>query len=277
MKELIPNVVIAVVAEILADRETHATLNRLFLYSGAPDIAIEGSKSVKALEWLRAVNNQAEDPLAVLGKLIELYMEEDLGDDITTCIFSGQTTIGKKINDREKLSNSLARAGLYYHRGGVISKSTGVATKSLEQLIEARDFKSVDLEFERAMENISSSPREAVSAASNILESICKVYIAEEHLTLPARQDLRSVWEVVRKDLNFDPSQLEDTDLKNILTGLFRIVDGISAIRTRASSAHGGGPKVYNLRAKHARLAVHAAHTVGSFIFESWDEKRAQK
>lgn len=73
--------------------------------------------------------------------------------------------------------------------------------------------------------------------------------------------------------MNFDPSQLEDKDLQNILTGLFRIVDGVSAIRTRASSAHGGGPKVYNLRPKHARLAVHSAHTLASFIIESWDEK----
>lgn len=44
-------------------------------------------------------------------------------------------------------------------------------------------------------------PREAVSAASNSLESVCKVYIYDEQLAMPANQDLQSVWSVVRKHL----------------------------------------------------------------------------
>jgi hypothetical protein len=131
----------------------------------------------------------------------------------------------------------------------------------------------VDDEFGRALKNVEANPREAVSAACNTLESICKVYIRDEGLESPAKQDLQGVWGVVRKDLHFDPAAVEDRDLKEILSGLLAIVGGIGALRTHASSAHGAAPKAYRLEPRHARLAIHAAHTVGAFILESWDKK----
>ncbi len=51
---------------------------------------------------------------------------------------------------------------------------------------------------------------------------------------------------------------------------LSRLVDGIGALRTHASSAHGAGKKQYKLEPRHARLAIHSAHTVTLFILESW-------
>ncbi|MDC4794224.1 abortive infection family protein, partial [Acinetobacter baumannii] len=44
-----------------------------------------------------------------------------------------------------------------------------------------------------------------------------------------------------------------------------------------ASSAHGQGRKLYNIKPRHARLAIHSAHTLALFILETWDEKRAKK
>lgn len=161
-----------------------------------------------------------------------------------------------------------------YMRGGHIVTSLSAPTRTLEQFIQDRDIPSIEHEFHRAMENVESSPREAVSAASNILESLCKVYIAEEQLAKPAKQDLKSVWTVVRKHLGFDPSVVEDQDLQTILTGLFAVVDGIGALRTHASSAHGAGKKSYKLESRHARLAIHAAHTVALYVIESWDKRK---
>src|SRR5262249_9302314 len=115
------------------------------------------------------------------------------------------------------------------------------------------------------------------SAACNILESVCKTYIADEGLEMPAKQDLRPVWDAVRKDLGFDPSRVEDRDLQEILSGVLAVVSGIGALRTHASSAHGAGKKAYKLEPRHARLAVHAAHTIVAFVLESWDKMRAAR
>jgi hypothetical protein len=78
----------------------------------------------------------------------------------------------------------------------------------------------------------------------------------------------------VRKHLGFDPSTVEDQDLQQILSGLISITEGIGALRTHASSAHGAGKMSYKIEPRHARLAVHSAHTVALFILESWRKKR---
>lgn len=176
--------------------------------------------------------------------------------------------------EQNKIEKALARYELKYMRGGHIVTSLGAPTRTLEEFIRDRDIPSIEHEFHRAMENVESNPREAVSAASNILESLCKVYIAEEQLDMPAKQDLKPVWTVVRKHLGFDPSVVEDQDLQTILTGLFAVVDGIGALRTHASSAHGAGKKSYKLETRHARLAIHAAHTVALYVIESWDKRK---
>lgn len=78
--------------------------------------------------------------------------------------------------EQDKITKALARYELKYMRGGHIVTSLGAPTRTLEEFIRDRDIPSIEHEFHRAMENVESNPREAVSAASNILESLCKVW-----------------------------------------------------------------------------------------------------
>ncbi len=266
MGQKIPSMLLAVCAEIASTRESHATLDSLFTYAGATGDPPGGPKPAKALEWLRTTNkDESVQPLEILGRIIESYMEEDL---------DANTPWGAdRLKEREKIERALSQCRLKYVTGGRILGSSGTPTRALEDYIRDRDLTSIDAEFHRALENVDSSPREAVSAASNLLESVCKVYIVEQRLAMPAKQDLQPVWAIVRKDLGFDPSVIEDGDLKKILSGMISTVDGIGSLRTHASSAHGAGAKSYRLEPRHARLAVHASHTVALFILETWDKK----
>jgi len=266
-RRAIPAAVMAVVAEISSTRESHASLDNLYTYAGASGDPPAGSKPVKALAWLRETNKDVSiaQPLDVVGRIIEVYMEEVLDPR--------DTWQAGRLEDRKRISKVLAESQLQYVRGGRIAGSVGSPSMTLEQFIRERDSTSIEEEFNRALANVSTNPREAVSAASNILESICKVYIAEEGLEMPAKQDLKPVWTTVRKHLGFDPSLVEDTDLQTILSGMISIVEGIGALRTHASSAHGAGVKGYKLEPRHARLAVHSAHTVALFVIESWQRK----
>jgi len=267
MRREIPAPVLAVCAEVAATLETHATLDSLFAYAEVSGDAPGGSKPAKALEWLRRTNRDQEiDPLKVLGRIIEAYMDRPLDP---TCSWNEEF-----INARERITRVLAECDLQYQRGGRISNALGVPTRTLESFIRYRDLAAIDREFERATSNVETHPREAVSAASNVLESVCKVYIEDERLNTPAKQDLQSIWGVVRKHLGFDPSKIEDTDLKKILSGMISVVDGIGSLRTHASSAHGSGRKAYRLEPRHARLAIHSAHTIALFILESWHRSK---
>ena len=267
MRREIPSAVIAVVAEQAANSETHATLDSLFMYAGASGEPPAGSKHAKALAWLRRVNqDESLDPLKVLGKFIEGYMEAaiDPADPFDTFVPAR----------KEKIVKVLTSCGLQYAKGGRVIGALASPSQTLAQLIRERDFASINYEFDRALNSVESSPREAVSAACNILESLFKTYIEEEQLEMPARQDLQPVWSVVRKHLGIDPSRIEDRDIQEILSGIFAVVSGIGALRTHASSAHGLGKRTYQLEPRHARLAVHATHTLTLFVLESWDKKR---
>lgn len=183
MANQIPSPLISAVADIVAERETHASLDSLFLHGGAPEEPPPGSKHVKALEWLRRTNKECPNPLQVLGRIIEAYMEEPppMGGPFDDFPPPASTP------EQEKINKALARYEMKYLRGGHIVTSLGAPTRTLEEFIRDRDSPSIEHEFQRAMENVESSPREAVSAASSILESLCKVYIAEEKLEMPAK------------------------------------------------------------------------------------------
>lgn len=270
MRKIIPSPLISVCSEILAIRESHASMDRLFYYAGAPGDPPAESKPVKALEWLRRINQDLTvEPFEVLGRLIETYMEEDPPEGGSFDDFPPHV----QTQDQQKISKALARFDLQYQQGGVITGTLGTPSKTLDEFIKSRDVAALAHEFNRALSNVDKDPREAVSAASNILETVCKVYIEENKLEKPAKQDLKPVWTIVRKHLGFDPSLVEDQDLQVILSGLISLVEGIGALRTHASSAHGAGKKHYKLEPRHSRLAIHAAHTVVLFILESWQKK----
>lgn len=265
MRQLIPAPLLGTIAEVVSSYETHASLDSLFMYAGAPGNPPEGSKHVKAQEWLRQVNKDTSvDPLTIAGRIIEKYMEAVPGD-------FNQEVLKQTV---DRLETALIRSELQYVKGGRITGLLAAPSQTLEKLLTTFDFTAVNDEFNRALANVETEPREAVSAASNILESFCKVYIAENGLTPPPKQDLKAVWGVVRKDLGFDPSVVQDQDLQTILSGLLATVEGIGALRTHASSAHGAGTKIYKLEPRHARLAIHAAHTVTLFALETWQKRK---
>jgi hypothetical protein len=268
MTKNIPAPVIAITSELVSQFETHATLDSLFMHAGAPGDPPEESKHAKSLTWLRRTNRtEGVNPLEVLGLIIENYMDQESDPDTDQWFEEKQLKIAQ-------LKQALSKANLTYAQGGKIIGAHSAPTISLEQHIRTRNIESINLEFNRAISNIESSPREAVSAACNILESVFKVYIEEEKLNFPKKKDIKHIWKVVRDSLHFDPSKIEDRDLKEILNSLAGIIGGIGALRTHASSAHGARKNIYRLEPRHARLAVHSAHTVALFVLESWKTKK---
>ena len=172
-RTLISAPLIAAVSEIVSETETHASLDNLFMYAGAPGDPPEGSKPVKAQAWLRIINaDESVQPLAVLGKIIEGYMEAECDPAISPVAEFNE-------KNKMKLESALSRAELQYVKGGSFTGHVAAPSRTLQQVIRGRDLKAIDEEFERSLRNIESNPREAVSAASNILESVCKTYITD--------------------------------------------------------------------------------------------------
>jgi len=225
-----------------------------------------GNRQVKTKTWLKHANETMPDPLTTLGKIITELMEVKRAQDWNS----------PDDPNKEKVNRILSEYSLEYGKGGyIVTIGATAISKTLQDIIHARDLSGLQTEFDRVYQNVESDPASAVTASCALLESLFKTYIEDENLAMPSDQTLKPLWKVVRKNLNFDPALVEDEDLKTILSGLAAIVEGTGSLRTHKGSAHGRGKTVYKLEPRHARLAAHAAFTFSSFLLEAW-RKRTQ-
>ncbi len=266
----VPNALIADLAGILADHHTHAELNMIFTRAGAPGDPPPGTKVVKVQEWLRATNDDPRcDPYAVLGGVLEELMDRDLP--------TYEESRALWTTRRDRVRRGLARHGLSYSFGGTILGATlSAPSRSLDDMIRQRDLPALQKEFDRATANVEADPPAAITAGCAILESTFKIIIADAGLPILADQSVLPLWGVVRGFLDLDPARTHDDDLKRVVGGLGSTVHGIAGLRTHGGSAHGRGPAATALEPRHARLTVHAAHTVVVFVLESWKPKTMQ-
>jgi hypothetical protein len=109
----LPRVVCAVVGEVVCG--SHATLDALFISSGAPGEPPKLPQGTKWKEWLfRAGSDPAVDSLAVLGNVLEEFMDIEPKDLLASA---------KWEIDRERVVSVLEENGFRYYRGGRVLPS----------------------------------------------------------------------------------------------------------------------------------------------------------
>lgn len=115
----------------------------------------------------------------------------------------------------------------------------------------------------------------AITNARTLLEAV----LLELEKLLTGREvkndgDLPALYKRVQKELKLEPSRPDISEsLKQVLTGLRSIVDGLASMRNKMSDAHAG----YKPAKHHAKLAVNAAKTLADFLFETYAYQQAKK
>lgn len=262
----IPGPVVAVVAEVLAEHLTHTNIDSTFMEAGAPgEVGGMVNKVKKCMTLLKRSNHDANvDAFQVLGRVLEDFME----------VYPRGIQPGCRDGDRQRIREALAEHGLSYHVGGkILGGSIGAPTRSLESALKSRDLRAVEEEFNRCVENVEADPAAALTAACAGLESLLKHYIHDENLEMPGERSIGPLWKVVRADLGLS-SDIVGDDQRQMLGGLASVIGGLGAFRTHAGSAHGGGRDRAPVKPRHARLAIHAAHTVAVFLIEEWNARK---
>jgi hypothetical protein len=256
------NALISDIASIIAGSHTHTEIDILFTRLGAPGDPPLGNKVLKTQAWLWAANEDPNfDVVALLGGLLEELMDREIRNDI----------VAERVDQvRDNVRRALTKHGLSYRQGGVIlGASLSTPSRSVEDLIRQRNLGEIQKEFDRALNNVESDPPAAITAACAILESLFKVIIVDEGLIPPSDLSVLSLWKVVQTRLALDPGKAPDRHVRLVLQGLSSSIHGIAGMRSNVGSAHGHGPGAPVVEPRHARLAVHAAHTVVVFVVES--------
>jgi len=274
VKTKIPAATIGLLSQILPNHYTHNGLNSLFQTASAPANIPEGSKPSKVTTWMRAINAECPDPLTVLGALLEDFMEKELlpyGLDPK----NDEERARKLKEDQEKILQTLAKDGLSYARGGHVTKGGTFPTLSLQENVSKRGLAAVDLEIKRALENVESDPGAAAHNAGSVLEASFKVYLDHYGIEYKHNSDMPTLWQKVVEHIGIRPKELENKNLKKIASGLYSIVEGTMNLRN--PEAHGKSESEFKqgtLHPRHARLAIHAAHTVSAYILELLEERK---
>lgn len=115
----------------------------------------------------------------------------------------------------------------------------------------------------------------AVTNARNLVESIC-LFILEEIRQHPVKNegDLPRLYREVTKELKLAQDDTQEQTLKQMLTGMISIIQGIASFRNNSSDAHGSSPSSkLNLLEKHqAIMVVNLAKTLTEFLFIEFEK-----
>lgn len=279
MTRRIPLAVVAAVSEVISRDLTGTRIDHLFASLDIESPANTGnSKYEKVRSYLSEIDSDSSaDPLAVLGRVIEELMDRDIIPDPFGSDPLTESTLLEQW--RTSLRSALAKHGLHYITGGsIVTAGVAAPTDEVKNFMRDRSLASLDDSFHRIVRNVNDDPPAALDAACSLVESFCKHYIEEhQHLDMPPKLSISPLWKVVQTDLGLDPAQQSDEDIKRILSGLTSVVHGLGSFRTHAGAAHGRGARPYRARPRHARLVLHAAHTLVHFALETWMEREGEK
>jgi len=114
----------------------------------------------------------------------------------------------------------------------------------------------------------------AVTNSRTLLESICLYIIENNQVEYEYKGNLLNLYKDVSKLLKMNPADYADDCLKQILSGIFSIINGVSMLRNEFSDAHGSSPKKsYRIDERHARLSVNLAKTISEYLFLSYENQ----
>ena len=250
------------IGEVLGDYYySHRRIEALFHESGFTGDPPEGNCSDKITAWIsREAKKFPSKVVTRVGAVLCDFMDSDNENDD---------------GGRSRINSILARSGLTYSFGGhIYGSGVSAPAKALDDHLRKQDIPEIELEFDRALAFVESDAPAAVTAACAILESFCRIYLQEEGVPLPRDQSAKPLWNAVAHHIGFAPASQTDQDLRKVLSGFLSVVDGIASFRTHDGSAHGKERRSYQILPRHARLAVHAAHTLVLFGLETWAARK---
>lgn len=241
--------------------------------AGAVGDVPEGNCEKKCSNWLKRCNDDPSvDAFAVLGAVIQEYMEQES----PTSLFSDERLSTKITEGQNRIHRALASNQLSYRTNGYITPAgSNPISKTLEDYLKSGDFSSVEKEFERAVEHISSDPHASITAACSIIEATLKLYIETFNLNMPQKLSVMYLWAVVQPHLGLNSDPTLAGDQHKVLKGLSSVIDGVGSFRSHIGSAHGRGSNPPKIVIAEAQLFVNASHTIVVFVMEVLHAKQA--
>ena len=157
-------------------------------------------------------------------------------------------------------------------------KGTPAFGVELEKTATLLNFDTVRRDLDKAMASLDTDPEKSLTASCSLVESVCRSILVELGKALPAKKDIKSLFNAVREPLGLHPNRtdLDPTiakDVQKVMSGLASVVDGIGALRTHGGDAHGRERGFKRIDTRIANLAIQSSSTIALFLIETWQRK----
>lgn len=139
------------------------------------------------------------------------------------------------------------------------------------------DFDFINDQINKCNLKIQSNDYEgAITNARSLMESICIYILNEENKDIKSEGNLLKLYKQVSNLLGMDAGKYSQNSLKQICSGFFSILNGLSNLRNELSDAHGKDkPTYYKPSYRHAVLAVNSSKTISEFLLSSWQDNKS--
>ena len=135
------------------------------------------------------------------------------------------------------------------------------------------DAPAVQAFWAKALERRATDPDGAVTAASTLLEEVCKHIIEDSGAEWAEKWTMPKLYAEASKLLNLAPSQHQEEIFKTILGNCQSVVQSIGSLRNKGGDAHAGGRKRVPFKPRHAALTVNLAGSMALFLIETWQAR----
>ncbi|KAF0098803.1 MAG: hypothetical protein FD187_2463 [bacterium] len=174
----------------------------------------------------------------------------------------------------EKLIYWLKQDGFDWVNGKIVA-TTG--TPVLDDLADAtHKLEGAHLlqQIQRLKESVDTDPSLAIGTAKELIETVCKTILEERGMPVDGTPDIPTLTKAVLKELSLVPEGVPEgkrgSDLiKAILRSLGTIGNDLGQLRGLYGTGHGKSANTQPLQPRHAKLAVGAAATLVTFLFET--------
>lgn len=161
------------------------------------------------------------------------------------------------------------------------SSSYGVRStlQNIKKSVVTLNSSYINTQISRMQNSIETDPDLAIGTAKEFIETISKTILNTNNIAFSEEND--DLVQLVRKSLdylkllpdNIDKREKGIESIKRVLGNLSNIVQGMAELRNMYGTGHGKVGKTSVIQSRHAKLVVGAAITLGSFMFDTYQER----
>lgn len=202
-----------------------------------------------------------------------LHQAEKLAEETT---FSEELTKERK-KEVMKLIHFLDKDGFQWIGGRIVAGVGMPLLDSIKETATIFDAKHMADQIRRMESAVESDPSLAIGTAKELIETCCKTILAERGKPVIGIPNIPTLTKETLKELKLVPEGIPDAArgsdvIKRLLSNLGTIGNNLAELRTLYGTGHGKHGKTSGLTPRHAKLAVGAAATLATFLFETHKE-----